>query len=152
MHIPTVAEYEQLTDTELIELGRQLCTAHSVSEIPVWAGRVLIAASRTQHEILQIQAVVDATQNREKWQDCHRLFQNVRMLTLDEEKRRDYDKLRLSILLLAENVAKATYNASGAPAPFDADSCWWIPHCVQSLLAACDDQGLTEEIFRELFS
>ena len=39
------------------------------------------------------------------------------------------------LLFVAENTAKVIYNASGEPAPFDADAGWELVPCVEHFLA-----------------
>lgn len=51
-----------------------------------------------------------------------------------------------SFLLLAENIAKVTYNASGQPAPFDADSGWYIPSLALQTARSFKDTRLMDEV------
>jgi hypothetical protein len=55
-----------------------------------------------------------------------------------------------SFLLLAETIAKVTYNASGQPAPFDFGSGWYIPSLAfQTALSFKDDRLIPK--FKRLF-
>lgn len=62
--------------------------------------------------------------DRCRWRDAHALFQGIRQKTLAAERRGD--DLRLSQYAFEEICAKTLYNLSGAPAPFDADSAFWV--------------------------
>jgi len=52
------------------------------------------------------------------------LFQGIRQKTLAAEK--EGDELRLTQYAFEEICAKTLYNLSGSPAPFDADSAFWV--------------------------
>ena len=58
------------------------------------------------------------------WPNAHGLFQRIRKKTLDAEARGD--GLADCQYLFEEICAKTLYNLSGEPAPFDADSPYWI--------------------------
>jgi hypothetical protein len=62
--------------------------------------------------------------NRGKWRDGHALFQEVRRKTLNAEKRKD--ELALAQHAFEDICAKTLYNLSHSPAPFDADSAFWV--------------------------
>jgi hypothetical protein len=74
----------------------------------------------------------------------------VRRLTLEQEKAGSEHKLH-ALLLLAENTAKVAYNASGAPAPFDADSGDWIAQNAKAFLDAAPHSAQAESIVEALF-
>jgi hypothetical protein len=58
------------------------------------------------------------------WFKAHDLFQRIREKTLAAERRGD--ELADCQYLFEEVCAKTLYNLSGDPAPFDADSPYWI--------------------------
>jgi hypothetical protein len=62
--------------------------------------------------------------DRGSWHRAHDLFQRIRHKTLAAEKRGD-SKLEAQFCF-EEACAKALYNLTGRPAPFDADSPYWI--------------------------
>ncbi|MVT52141.1 hypothetical protein GPL17_16790 [Bradyrhizobium yuanmingense] len=62
--------------------------------------------------------------DRGSWREAHALFQQIRQKTLKAEKRRD--ELALAQYAFEEICAKTLYNLSHSPAPFDADSAFWV--------------------------
>jgi len=62
--------------------------------------------------------------DRRSWPKAHDLFQRIRQKTLAAERRGD--ELAGGEYLFEEVCAKTLYNLSGEPAPFDADSPYWI--------------------------
>jgi hypothetical protein len=62
--------------------------------------------------------------DRRTWPKGHDLFQRIRQKTLAAERRSD--SLADCQYLFEEVCAKTLYNLSGEPAPFDADSPFWI--------------------------
>jgi len=71
-----------------------------------------------------LQALAMMAADRDRWRDAHKLFQEIRQKTLAADK--DKDELRLSQYAFEEICAKTLYNLSGSPAPFDADSAFWV--------------------------
>jgi hypothetical protein len=65
-----------------------------------------------------------ATENRATWKDAHGVFNHIRAKYLKAEKRCD-EKL-IAQYVFEEVCAKTLYNMSGMPAPFDADSPYWV--------------------------
>jgi hypothetical protein len=61
---------------------------------------------------------------RAQWQQAHALFDRIRLKTLDADRRGD--KLLQAQYSFEEVCAKTIYNFSRHPAPFDADSPYWI--------------------------
>lgn len=77
-----------------------------------------------------LQALRAMASNRGRWRDAHGLFQDIRQKTLAAERKDD--ELQLAQYAFEEKCAKTLYNLSGAPAPFDADSAFWvIPLAIQ---------------------
>jgi len=62
--------------------------------------------------------------DRGSWKGAHALFQDIRQKTLKAEKRDD--QLGLVQYAFEEICAKTIYNLSDSPAPFDADSAFWV--------------------------
>lgn len=106
-----------------IELGQQIFEALPNDIRPGWAGFIL---SRFDHYVKNIPScVVDLypiIAKPERWKEAHKQFQKIRNFSLDNNKYKPE-----TYLLLAELVAKVTYNASYEPAPFDYDSGHYIP-------------------------
>lgn len=77
-----------------------------------------------------LQALRKMASNRGRWSDADGLFQGIRQKTLAAQKKGD--DLRLAQYAFEEKCAKTLYNLSGASAPFDADSAFWvIPLAIQ---------------------
>ena len=62
--------------------------------------------------------------DRKTWHQAHDLFRRIRQKTLAAEQRKD--QLADCQYLFEEVCAQTLYNLSGQPAPFDADSPYWI--------------------------
>ncbi|OWV80055.1 hypothetical protein ATY78_09975 [Rhizobium sp. R635] len=69
--------------------------------------------------------------DRGSWQGAHNLFQHIRHKTLRAE--RASDDVGQAQYLFEEACAKSLYNLSGATAPFDTDSPFWIASNALSL-------------------
>lgn len=62
--------------------------------------------------------------DRDRWKDAHGLFQTIRAKTnLVKEEGNDLAEAQYCF---EEICAKTIYNLSGEPAPFDADSAFWV--------------------------
>ncbi|MBT9456997.1 MAG: hypothetical protein IV097_10290 [Burkholderiaceae bacterium] len=59
-----------------------------------------------------------------QWHTAHGLFQRIREKTLAAERSRN--GTAMAQRLFEEVCAKTLYNLSGEPAPFDADSPYWV--------------------------
>jgi hypothetical protein len=71
-----------------------------------------------------LRALAIMAADRDRWRDAHSLFQSIRQKTLAAEKKGD--ELGLAQYAFEEICAKTLYNLSGSPAPFDADSAFWV--------------------------
>jgi len=71
-----------------------------------------------------LRALAAMAVDRGRWRDAHKLFQDIRQKTLVAEKKGD--ELGLTQYAFEEICAKTLYNLSGSPAPFDADSAFWV--------------------------
>jgi hypothetical protein len=116
-------------------------------ERPRWAGSILALASRLAPATPEIEAVLLIAGAPARWHEAKKAFQAVRRLTL-----RTTDPLYENLLLLAENAAKVTYNASGSSAPFDADSGWWIAESMRSIIDLVKDPTFSAEAESVLFN
>jgi hypothetical protein len=77
--------------------------------------------------------------DRSHWHRGHALFQRIRSKTILAEKSKD--SARSAQYLFEEACAKTFYNLSGQPAPFDADSPYWI---VPNAIALARRLGMPE--------
>jgi hypothetical protein len=75
--------------------------------------------------------LVDIAGDSTKWGNARDCFDSLRRLALTNKA---HSELELSILSMAEDVAKMIYNESGEPAPFDENSGWRIARDLEAVL------------------
>jgi hypothetical protein len=132
---------------------------------PAWGADLLELASQHSLKVKEIESVIQFARTPTHWaggsddksRKAHEFFGAVRDLTLihDEENK---DDVYGDILVLAENVAKVTYNAYDYAAPFDHEAGWWIPSLLKKIVDKIDDaefstrvwEALTNETYLEL--
>lgn len=110
---------------DLTALGTGKLIFESVpSELqPRWAGFVLSQFNYYVRPLpKQVSELFTLIKHPDSWKLAHEQFTEIRKLLLSNSLF-ELD----AYLYLAEIVAKVTYNASGAPAPFDEDSGWYLP-------------------------
>jgi len=95
-----------------IEVGRTIFESIPSKVIPGWAGLILARFDNyikdIPTEIKELFAIID---NESNWSAAHGQFSKIRQFVLMHKSYRPE-----AYLLLAENVAKVTYNASGQKA------------------------------------
>lgn len=132
----------------LIEAGMLLYERISHVSRPLWGADVLEFASQRTSKTREIQNVIAFARTPEEWakstsrakdSKARDFFHAVRLLTIEEDRKATGNTLYTSILLLAENVAKVTYNAYGYNAPFDHDAGWWIAANLKGIADIIDD-------------
>ena len=124
---------------------------------PKWVGRVLrtVLAAIGVRSVL-FEHVLYIADHPWQWGRGHRAFDKLRNSLLWLEMQRDAlgltekQKLLVSLLDLAELVAKVTYNASGPPDPFDEDAGWRIAARLRGFVEWFDDEGFSEEAWSAL--
>ena len=85
-------------------------------------------------EVLQ---VVEIGRDPALWRLAHQAFDSVRKLVLEaEQQRAEPNDLRFVLLFVAENSARAIYNASMPSDPFDDDSGAWLVHTLSQFIQA----------------
>ena len=114
---------------------------------PHWARQVLSLFCTRMLTPAPVQTVIDISIDECRWGEAHTAFQNVRRLALDG----DHDARSSGLLILAENVAKVTYNATGFAAPFDHNSGWKIARDAHDLLEDIRDEEFTLAVLEALF-
>jgi hypothetical protein len=80
-----------------------------------------------------------ATEDRARWKDAHGVVNHIRTKYLKAEKRGD--EILMAQYIFEEVCAKTIYNMSGMPAPFDADSPYWV---VPNAISLARELGLGE--------
>ncbi len=125
-----------------IEIGKQVFENLPNDIRPGWAGLIL---SRFDNYIgnipISIKELSPIIDKKDRWKEGHEQFNKIRHFLLDNKNYQPQ-----AYLLLAELVAKVTYNASGQPAPFDNDSGHYIASLALKATEYFDDNRLEEEI------
>ena len=71
-----------------------------------------------------LRQLVNLAANKDRWPEAHALFTEIRLKTLQAEKRGD--TLLVTQYAFEEICAKTLFNLSHSAAPFDADSAFWV--------------------------
>lgn len=109
---------------------------------PGWAGLILSLFDNYINDLpTVIRNLYPIIDNKDRWAEAHEQFTKIRQFGLSNK-----DFQPEAYLLLAEKVAKVTYNASGGTAPFDSNSCWFIPSLAFQLTEHFGDKRLEEEV------
>src|SRR5215510_11282881 len=140
----------------LLEAGMVLFERIPLPFRSLWGADILAFASQRISGIAQIQDVIAFARTPSEWADttskdkgkkAHNFFNSVRLLTLEEERKDSKENLYINMLLLAENVAKVTYNAYGYGAPFDHDAGWWIIANLKRITDIVNEIGFSETVW-----
>lgn len=109
---------------------------------PDWASLILSRfnqfVDKIPNEIIELYEIID---NSEKWKDAYKQFNKIRNLNL-KNNNSDFE----IYLLLAEKIAKTTYNSSGFPAPFDSNSGFHIPSLALKFSNTLSNEYLSQEV------
>ena len=129
-----------------IELGRAVFEAVPKAARPGWGTTLLQTFDHYIESIpQQVRELYDLTEDEQEWGKAHEQFTKIRRFVLANP---DYQPN--SYLILAERVAKTTYNESGLSAPFDHDSGWAMAYLAIKTAEYFDDSFLNTEIQRIL--
>jgi hypothetical protein len=138
-HFMTTQQYDIKTN---IEIGQQIFENLPNDIRPGWAGLIL---SRFDNYItnipISIKELYPIIDTKGLWKEAHGQFNKIRRFLLDNKNYQPE-----VYLLLAEFVAKVTYNASGQSAPFDSDSGHYIASLALKATEYFDDNRLEEEV------
>ncbi|SDC13163.1 hypothetical protein [Niabella drilacis] len=125
-----------------IKIGQQILENIPNDIRPGWAGLILSRfdnyIENKPTSITQLYPIID---NKERWKEAHEQFNKIRRFLLDNKNYQPE-----AYLLLAELIAKITYNASEQPAPFDNDSGHFIASLAIQATEYFDDNRLEEEV------
>ena len=148
---PVEPSYERWLAGDAVAVGRDLFEPLTPGQRVERGAAVLrICVSRVPAPP-EVAHILTLANDRDRWREAHDAFSSVRGLTLGEA-RRPTSAAHSALLYVAENVAKTVYNASGAPAPFDNDSPWWIASCARSLATALGDPHFAHLLWTALMS
>ncbi len=125
-----------------IKIGQEIFQNIPNDIKPGWAGLIL---SRFDNYIniipVPIQELFSIIDNKDRWYEAHGQFNKIRCFLLENK-----DFQPETYLLLAERIAKITYNSSCQSAPFDNDSGYYIASLALQTAEELDDDRLEEEI------
>ena len=122
-----------------------------------WVARVL-GFHRCAVNLSTFKQVLDTAENSEQWANGHRAFDRLRreVLVLENVARTrrltKEEQTHQAVLLLAELVAKVSYNATNPSDSFDHDSGWWIAACVRDLVDLWRDEEFSRAAWLALCS
>ncbi len=100
-------------------------------------------------------ALLNIAATPENWPEAYDVFHALRKQTLAVEKSNAGGKdhnIHVFLLLLAENVAKVIYNASGKAAPFDHDSGQALVLAAAGVAMHLDDPAFSEYVWKAISS
>ena len=144
---------------DLIEAGRLLFERIPCASRPFWGADILEFASQRVSKAPDIQNVITFARTPEEWanstsrekrSNAHDFFNAVRQITLEEDRKDNADQVYRNVLLLAENVAKVTYNAYGYHAPFDHDAGWWVVSILKNVVDLVNDTDFSTTAWKVL--
>lgn len=110
---------------------------------PGWGTSLLMTFDDALIVPKEIKDLYEIVNDEKRWKEAHEQFNKIRIFLLNNKRFRPKE-----FLLLAENVAKITYNQSGYPAPFDNDAGWYIPGLAIQTAESFKDKKLMEEVIR----
>lgn len=136
------------------DAGRLLFESLPTRMQPAWAREILAAVvRRTGLSSPAIDFVERVASDPAAWPKGHDAFDAARDETLSFQHLRETrtlsprEDLMERQLLLAELVAKVTYNATDTDAPFDRDSGWWVATCLRDVLDEIGDDAFARDMW-----
>ncbi len=133
---------------ETVEAGRAIFEQVPENARPTWAASILraaIAHARASSPV--IDRILRLAANPGEWSQGHEAFNAARAETLRLDRvtiRSPAQQLMLTLLSLAELVAKVAYNGTNPDDEFDEDSGWWIGSRLKDVLEAARDDDFTK--------
>lgn len=98
-------------------------------------------------EASTLQELIQILPQRDRWKQAHSLFDRIRKKSLEASKQGNH--VLESQYLFEEVCAKTIYNLSGQPAPFDADSPYWI---IPNAVALARQLGIEDKQILDLIA
>jgi hypothetical protein len=95
-----------------------------------------------------VETVVEVALTPSLWSNAREAFDAVRALASKDERKQTPSALYAQVLLLAENTAKVTYNATGLSAPYDHNAGWKVVQVVRQIV----DQVAKPEFETEIWN
>jgi hypothetical protein len=129
---------------QTLDAGKVIYECLPVEARPLWAARVLrLVVKRTGIISQPIEHAIGIANTPRDWGKANGAFLTLRVATLELEnlqERSPKQELLLNNMLLAELVAKVTYNATSPSDEYDEDSGWWIAQCLKDILDLINDE------------
>jgi hypothetical protein len=129
---------------DALEAGKLIFENLPVGTRPQWAARVLrLVVDRTGVKSQPVEIAISIANSPNDWGKAHDAFSTVRHATLELDRLSalsPQQTLLLELLVLAELVAKVTYNSTNPDDEFDEDSGWWIAPCLKDILDSLNDE------------
>lgn len=144
-----------LASGESLQAGRIVFQSIESANRPAWSASILESVARRNRLALReylydIEQVIDTARNSQLWPQSHVLFCRIRQHIIDLEKR-DRGHCTQFIecaLLLAELVAKISYNETDPVDPFDDDTGWWIVKVVHDMETLLRDKEYMDQLWK----
>jgi hypothetical protein len=128
-----------------IELGKRIFESVPSKFRPGLGTSLLMTFDNSIKVPTEVTELYEIVEDEKKWSEAHQQFNKIRVFLLTHKRFAPE-----TFLLLAEKVAKVTYNLSGYPAPFDKDSGWYIPSLAMQTAHSFKDKILADEVIRIL--
>ncbi|HKX29150.1 MAG TPA: hypothetical protein VJ302_15755 [Blastocatellia bacterium] len=138
------------------EAGRIIFEGLPKEVQPIWAARILrLVLERSGVKLKQIDRLLEIADQPTKWRKAHQAFSSIRgqTLKLDDQRRHgstDKQEILGAVLVLAELVAKVTYNATSPDDEFDEDSGWGIATILRGFVDRWNDDDFPRAAWTEL--
>ena len=123
------------------ELGKKIFESVPYNFRPGWGTSLLMTFDKLIKVPNEVKGLYEIVEDEKRWKEAHGQFNKIRMFGLNNKRFGPE-----TYLLLAEKVAKITYNLSGQPAPFDKDSGWFIPSLSMLTAESFNDKDIKDEI------
>jgi hypothetical protein len=131
--------------------GQLWYDAIPTSRRPSWAARVLGVSLDLLHAPAWVGDVIAIADTPTKWPDARRCFEELRRRLLVSEREHEGSPTTKLAILLAENVAKVTYNATRPSAPYDHDAGYHIAELAHRVGESTDGDSALRSIRAVLF-
>ena len=139
-----------------LEAGKLIFENLPIRKRPHWAARVLrLVVDRTGVHSQPVELAIRTANTPDDWVNAHDVFSVARSETLELDRLRELSPqqdLLLKHLVLAELVAKVTYNSTNPVDEFDEDSGWWVAPCLKRILDSLDDAEFSAVAWSTLVS
>ncbi len=139
------------SEGKFIQLGELLCSLIPIAQQPMWFSTLLEIASPYGDKGGVIDNFLEAIYSEEWVKGSKEYFHSLRKVTLEYERVGEDDRRKYCTIILAENIAKLTFNCSNKWQPgFDVDSGHWVPENVKNLIDCSNNKKINEALLNHL--